>query len=88
MIPGPKEDDNHFQVTATVQGDYRGKCYELCGVYHSRMLFNVRIVSDSEFQGLLRTLPWVCSSAGTLRTRVADDPDVEEHARVVYATQP
>jgi cytochrome c oxidase subunit II len=56
VIPGPKEDDNHFQVTPIVEGDYRGKCYELCGVYHSRMLFNVKIVSDSEFQAYLQQL--------------------------------
>ncbi len=56
VIPGPKEDDNHFQVTPIVEGDYRGKCYELCGVYHSRMLFNVKIVSDSEFQTYLQQL--------------------------------
>ena len=56
VIPGPKEDDNHFQVEPTVVGDYRGKCYELCGVYHSRMLFNVKIVSDSEFQAYLQQL--------------------------------
>lgn len=56
VIPGPKEDDNHFQVKPTVVGDYRGKCYELCGVYHSRMLFNVKIVSDSEFQSYLQQL--------------------------------
>jgi len=56
VIPGPKEDDNHFQVKPTVIGDYRGKCYELCGVYHSRMLFNVKIVSDSDFQSYLQQL--------------------------------
>jgi cytochrome c oxidase subunit II len=56
VIPGPKADDNHFQVEPTVVGDYRGKCYELCGVYHSRMLFNVKIVSDADFQDYLRQL--------------------------------
>src|ERR1700750_2000948 len=48
VIPGPKDEDNHFSVTPTVEGTYKGKCYELCGVYHSRMLFNVQSVSDSE----------------------------------------
>ena len=77
VIPGPKEDDNHFQVTPTVEGDYRGKCYELCGVYHSRMLFNVKIVSDAEFQTYLqharrrratsRTSP--CSAASPVQTQ-------------------
>jgi cytochrome c oxidase subunit 2 len=56
VIPGPVSQDNHFQVRPTVVGDYRGKCYELCGVYHSRMLFNVKVVSDSEFQTYLQQL--------------------------------
>jgi cytochrome c oxidase subunit 2 len=56
VIPGPKEDDNHFQVKPTVTGTFKGKCYELCGVYHSRMLFNVQIVSDADFQTYLQQL--------------------------------
>ncbi len=56
VIPGPKEDDNEFSVTPTVEGTYRGKCYELCGVYHSRMLFDVRIVSEADYEAYLQTL--------------------------------
>jgi cytochrome c oxidase subunit II len=56
VIPGPKEDDNEFSVTPIVEGTYRGKCYELCGVYHSRMLFNVKIVSEADYQAYLLTL--------------------------------
>ena len=56
VIPGPKEQDNHFQVKPMVTGTYKGTCYELCGVYHSRMLFNVKIVSDADFQAYLQTL--------------------------------
>jgi cytochrome c oxidase subunit 2 len=56
VIPGPKEQDNHFQVKPMVTGTYKGACYELCGVYHSRMLFNVKIVSDADFQAYLQTL--------------------------------
>jgi cytochrome c oxidase subunit 2 len=56
VIPGPTSQDNHFQVEPTVIGDYRGKCYELCGVYHSRMLFNVKVVSDADFQTYLQQL--------------------------------
>jgi cytochrome c oxidase subunit 2 len=56
VIPGPEKDDNHFSVTPTVLGDYRGKCYELCGVYHSRMLFNVKIVSQADYQTYLQSL--------------------------------
>ena len=30
-------------------GTFEGKCAELCGAYHSRMLFNVKVVSQAEF---------------------------------------
>jgi cytochrome c oxidase subunit 2 len=56
VIPGPQADDNHFQVKPIVEGTYDGKCYELCGVYHSRMLFNVKVVSDAQFQAYLKQL--------------------------------
>ncbi len=51
VMPGQQ---NHFQVTPKVEGTYAGKCYELCGVYHSRMLFNVDIVSEAEYQDYLQ----------------------------------
>ncbi|MGA8845697.1 MAG: cytochrome c oxidase subunit II, partial [Nocardioides sp.] len=51
VMPGQ---NNHFQVTPKVEGTYAGKCYELCGVYHSRMLFNVDIVSAEEYEAYLQ----------------------------------
>jgi cytochrome c oxidase subunit 2 len=53
VVPGRR---NHFEVTPKEIGDYRGKCYELCGVYHSRMLFNVKVVSADDFEQHLRDL--------------------------------
>jgi cytochrome c oxidase subunit 2 len=47
---------NHFEVTPDTIGDFRGKCYELCGAYHSRMLFNVRVVSAEDYEKYLQTL--------------------------------
>lgn len=46
VIPGKT---NSFQVTPNREGSYSGKCAELCGVYHSRMLFDVEVVSEAEF---------------------------------------
>jgi cytochrome c oxidase subunit 2 len=66
VIPGPVAEDNSFQIKPTVIGDYRGKCYELCGVYHSRMLFNVKIVSEADFQTYLKHL--------VLQRNVANQP--------------
>jgi cytochrome c oxidase subunit 2 len=45
-IPGRT---NTFQVTPTAVGDYHGKCAELCGQYHAKMLFNVKVVDRAEY---------------------------------------
>ncbi|MFY8205058.1 MAG: hypothetical protein ACOVJ9_04250, partial [Actinomycetes bacterium] len=36
-------------LTPNKTGEFVGKCAELCGVDHSRMLFNVKVVSRAEF---------------------------------------
>jgi len=41
---------NHFQVTTTATGTFDGRCSELCGLYHSEMLFTVKVVSPAQFQ--------------------------------------
>jgi cytochrome c oxidase subunit 2 len=53
VIPGR---DNHFSFTPTREGTFRGRCAELCGVYHSRMLFTVKIVSEQDYASHLRAL--------------------------------
>ncbi|WP_253943944.1 aa3-type cytochrome oxidase subunit II [Nocardioides marmotae] len=53
VIPGRV---NHYQVTPKEIGTYAGKCYELCGVYHSRMLFNVEVVSEEDYAAYLEEL--------------------------------
>jgi len=53
VIPGRH---NHFEVTPDTLGTYTGKCYELCGAYHSRMLFNVEVVTAEEYDQYLRDL--------------------------------
>jgi cytochrome c oxidase subunit 2 len=47
VVPGHP---NHFQVTPTKIGTYIGHCSELCGIYHSRMLFTLNVVSPQEYQ--------------------------------------
>ena len=48
--------DNFWSFTPTREGTYAGKCAELCGDYHSMMLFNVKVVSDAEYQEYLDSL--------------------------------
>ncbi|MDT0178707.1 cytochrome c oxidase subunit II [Microbacterium sp. ARD31] len=53
MIPGR---DNYWSFVPTKEGEYVGKCAELCGQYHSMMLFNVKVVSESEYQSYIASL--------------------------------
>ncbi len=47
VVPGYP---NHFDITPTATGTFSGRCSELCGLYHSEMLFTVKIVSAQQFQ--------------------------------------
>jgi cytochrome c oxidase subunit II len=40
---------NRFTVTPITTGNFIGRCSELCGVYHARMLFRVKIVTPAQF---------------------------------------
>lgn len=53
MIPGKV---NRFQVVTTTEGDFDGKCAELCGSYHANMLFRVKVVSQAEYEQHLKDL--------------------------------
>ncbi|BDZ37921.1 cytochrome c oxidase subunit II [Microbacterium suwonense] len=48
--------DNSWSFTPTRIGEYDGKCAELCGEYHSMMLFNVKVVSQDDYDAYLQTL--------------------------------
>ena len=53
VIPGR---ENDYTFTPTKVGTYAGKCAELCGVYHSRMLFNVKVVTPEQYAAHLKQL--------------------------------
>ncbi len=53
VIPGQP---NRFEITPTKQGTFRGKCAELCGQDHARMLFDVEVVSPAEFDSRIADL--------------------------------
>jgi cytochrome c oxidase subunit 2 len=48
--------ENFWSFTPTREGTYEGKCAELCGEYHSAMLFNVKVVSEAEYEDYLDSL--------------------------------
>ncbi|MFI7482271.1 cytochrome c oxidase subunit II [Kocuria sp. M1R5S2] len=53
MFPGRT---NLISITTGREGSYYGKCAELCGEYHSEMLFNVNVVSQAEYDAHIQSL--------------------------------
>ena len=53
VVPGKV---NSFDMTPTREGTFTGRCAELCGLYHSRMIFKVHVVSRAEFDEHLSEL--------------------------------
>jgi len=46
---------NHFEVTPIKTGTFTGRCTELCGLYHSRMLFTLKILTPQQFRQWIAT---------------------------------
>jgi cytochrome c oxidase subunit 2 len=61
VIPGYA---NRFTVTTVKTGTFIGHCSELCGVYHSRMLFRVKIVTPAQFRVWIHAQQAQQSSSG------------------------
>ncbi len=53
VIPGKT---NVFELTPNKIGTFAGKCAELCGVDHSRMLFQVKVVERAEYDAYIQSL--------------------------------
>ena len=47
---------NHMYFTPQKIGTYKGKCAELCGEFHSMMLFNVKVVSQADYDAHMAEL--------------------------------
>ncbi|MFJ5860094.1 cytochrome c oxidase subunit II [Pseudarthrobacter sp. NPDC092439] len=74
MIPGKT---NYIRFTPTKEGTYDGKCAELCGEYHSEMLFRVKVVSEAEFQAHLDELK-AAGNTGLIGNEYDRNPNVNE----------
>ena len=81
MFPGKT---NHMYFTPQVEGTYMGKCAELCGEFHSMMLFQVKVVSQSEYDTYLSSLAakgqtgQLDSSLDRNQNLPGDDPEIRD----------
>ncbi|MCU1519710.1 MAG: cytochrome c oxidase, subunit [Arthrobacter sp.] len=49
LYPDARQINRYISVTPGRTGDFDGKCAELCGEFHSEMLFRVKVVSEQEY---------------------------------------
>lgn len=57
-------------------GEYQGKCAELCGEYHSRMLFKVKVVSQADYEAHVAQLR-AAGNTGLLGNQYSKDDSAE-----------
>jgi cytochrome c oxidase subunit 2 len=72
VIPGRT---NVFDLTPDRIGTFKGKCAELCGVDHSRMLFDVKVVSAEEYEAHMAELRAIGREGALVSGRVSDNTD-------------
>ena len=64
-LPGGDEFVRDLRITPTIEGEYKVRCAELCGLQHATMLAPVKVISQEDFDD------WVTSE-----TQISDDPVV------------
>ena len=60
-IPGV---ENQIEFTAQKVGTYPGRCNILCGRQHSQMLFDVKVVTQAEYQAYIESLKAAAAQEG------------------------
>jgi cytochrome c oxidase subunit 2 len=76
--------DNQFEITATKEGSYVGRCAELCGTYHSQMNFEVRVVSEKTFEDYLAALKRIGPADPTRQAKALAAAGMAPYATTTY----
>ncbi|MGH9045534.1 MAG: cytochrome c oxidase subunit II [Acidimicrobiales bacterium] len=61
---------NNFNFNVLHTGVYRGQCTQLCGLYHSLMLFSVKAVTPAQFQVWVHQTSGQQPSIGALKAQI------------------
>ncbi|MFE3461180.1 cytochrome c oxidase subunit II [Nocardiopsis aegyptia] len=77
VVPGR---DNAFQVRLNegTEGEYIGRCAELCGVDHTRMLFNVEVLPQAEYEAWVAEQQAEAEAEQTEAAETAEEPEMSE----------
>src|SRR5665213_2318951 len=68
---------NQFTLRAVNTGLYDGQCTQLCGLYHSLMLFRVKVVSQSDYTA------WLTGNANVSATLAAQAATKQQTSSIV-----
>ena len=68
---------NQFTLEAVKTGNFYGQCTQLCGLYHSLMFFNVRVVSHAQY------VAWLASTANPAAFAAAQKTTGQQTATIV-----
>lgn len=92
VVPGHP---NVFTIVPTKLGTYHGQCAQFCGLWHSNMTFELKIVSEAEFQAWVQqqkqpvaTNTGSCTPSGSAVTLVAEQISWDKECIAVTAGQP
>ena len=76
VVPGR---DNHFTLTPNRAGTFEGRCAELCGLYHSKMLFQVKVTDQADFDRHMQELEEAGNIGPALgASEVTEQPGLED----------
>lgn len=72
---------NTFTATPERAGTFAGRCAELCGLYHSRMLFDVKVTDQASFDEKMRELRAAGNTGEALGgSEVTEVPGLEDES--------
>lgn len=78
VVPGRT---NTFTATPERAGTFAGRCAELCGLYHSRMLFDVKVTDQASFDAKMRELKAAGNTGEALGgSDVTETPGLEDES--------
>jgi cytochrome c oxidase subunit 2 len=68
---------NQFTFRAVTTGTYNGQCTQLCGLYHSLMVFRVKVLSQGDYT------TWLASQANATAAQAAQTATNQQTSSIV-----
>jgi cytochrome c oxidase subunit II len=70
---------NFFDLNAVRTGTFFGQCTQICGLYHSEMLFSVRVVTPGAFTAWVRSEISAGNTLARSGSSASNNPPIDTH---------